>query len=465
LDSGEVYQLPLFAMRYVMIYSLPTQNYQDDAIILDFPTMSDIWAGRITNWNHPYIQALNPTMVAAGTLPNLNITRIVSTAGSREIERRFLSILAGQTSGTVHSFPLVLDEYGSNKALADSPWVKNQTGVVYVGSEYKVQAAVDNLPGAIGIASITSALEETTMRTRLQKKTGEVITESVAASYACFADTFNITNGRFRLPNSKNPDCWTFTTTIYTMVRASNTGDECVNAPRALKFLQFLHDRKFLTALHQHECINGVLSCCPQTETSTAAEAATFLGTTVTDSAVSTEASELARRSQVAEALGALWQPPDVRAIMQARLQSVTCDGETILVTLPIDHRIGLEVQNGALGVSVIGACLIVLILCFLYFFHLRSAIKASSPVFLIATVVGMLFLFISGALLTQNDPSNHTCESGWWLLNVGFFLTFSPLFAKTWYNQSLLTLYHCSFLIISFLDTGESIRSLCAKR
>jgi hypothetical protein len=37
------------------------------------------------------------------------------------------------------------------------------------------------------------------------------------------------------------------------------------------------------------------------------------------------------------------------------------------------------------------------------------------------------------GALLTRNDPSDTSCAGGWWLVNIGFFLTFGPLFAKCW--------------------------------
>ena len=44
-----------------------------------------------------------------------------------------------------------------------------------------------------------------------------------------------------------------------------------------------------------------------------------------------------------------------------------------------------------------------------------------------------MLLLFVSATLLARNEPSDQSCGSGWWLFNLGFFLTFGPLFAKTW--------------------------------
>jgi heme/copper-type cytochrome/quinol oxidase subunit 4 len=212
------------------------------------------------------------------------------------------------------------------------------------------------------------------------------------------------------------------------LVRTTNTGDECTNAPRALKFLQFLHDQTSTSA-----DISTLLGTYISDEADLAL--ATELADTSSDTSESSASATLARTSLVAEQLGALWAPPYVRAIIQAKLKTVTCEGETILVTLPIDHRIGITVQSAMIGISVLGICLIALILCFLYFFHLRSAIKASSPIFLAGTIIGMLLLFMSGSLLARDEPTDTLCTGGWWMANIGFYLTFGPLFAKSWYH------------------------------
>jgi heme/copper-type cytochrome/quinol oxidase subunit 4 len=171
-------------------------------------------------------------------------------------------------------------------------------------------------------------------------------------------------------------------------------------------------------------------------ETSVNAEAAALLGDYVTDDeAALTVASDaaLVKTSQVAESMGIMWYPPEVRALAQRRLQAVTCDGETILVTLPVDHRISANIESAALAITILGAFIVCLILCFLYFFHLRSAIKASSPLFLLATLTGLLMLFISGTFLMHASPTDVSCGAGWWLANLGFTLTFGPLFVKCW--------------------------------
>jgi hypothetical protein len=87
-------------------------------------------------------------------------------------------------------------------------------------------------------------------------------------------------------------------------------------------------------------------------ETSVNAEAAAFLDSSEASSIEETSDDlTLTRSSLIAEGLGVLWSPPAIRAIVQARLKQVTCDGETILVTLPIDHRIGTTAESLALGI------------------------------------------------------------------------------------------------------------------
>jgi hypothetical protein len=82
----------------------------------------------------------------------------------------------------------------------DTPWSIGQPNIQQVASESKIQAAVINTAGAIGIVMVTSLLEPTTLKARLQKPNGEIVTDSVLASYRCMGDTFNSTT--FRYTNS-----------------------------------------------------------------------------------------------------------------------------------------------------------------------------------------------------------------------------------------------------------------------
>jgi hypothetical protein len=138
---------------------------------------------------------------------------------------------------------------GNNIALGSAEWVKNQSNIIWVSSEDKVQSAVVNTPGAIGIAGMLATLEEATMKVRVQRPTGEVVSPNLIAAYRCFPDTYNSTSMGFRLSTSTQRGCWPFTTYVNSMVRQENTGDECVNAYRALTFLQFIHARMLNTCI------------------------------------------------------------------------------------------------------------------------------------------------------------------------------------------------------------------------
>jgi hypothetical protein len=48
-------------------------------VLFNAETLSDVWTGKITTWDSPRIQALNPDLVATGRLPALNITRYHSS--------------------------------------------------------------------------------------------------------------------------------------------------------------------------------------------------------------------------------------------------------------------------------------------------------------------------------------------------------------------------------------------------
>lgn len=52
IDSGSVMILPLYAMRYTLIYNIPGLTVDDVPIVLDFEAMSDIWVGTTLSIKH-----------------------------------------------------------------------------------------------------------------------------------------------------------------------------------------------------------------------------------------------------------------------------------------------------------------------------------------------------------------------------------------------------------------------------
>ena len=123
---------------------------------------------------------------------------------------------------------------------------------------------------------------------------------------------------------------------------------------------------------------------------------------------------------------------PDIQAAYIAALDAVTCDGETLLITLPTVWQL-----TGGIAAFAQAACVLGIILCLTVaaaVLHNRHhpVIRSASPPFLFMSVAGVLVLFASGFLLVS-AASSGICSAVSWSVMLGLQLTFAPLFAKTW--------------------------------
>lgn len=126
----------------------------------------------------------------------------------------------------------IVDKYGVPDHLMDTPWFIEQINagspIITVSSEHKIQAAVNNVPGAIGVSIVTNNLESTTLRTRVLRDDGSIVSPTSKATYQCMGDTFNATSYQFKTSLSTTPGCWPFSTFLYSVVRTANVDSECV---------------------------------------------------------------------------------------------------------------------------------------------------------------------------------------------------------------------------------------------
>ena len=118
--------------------------------------------------------------------------------------------------------------------------------------------------------------------------------------------------------------------------------------------------------------------------------------------------------------------------LVDSQLNSATCDGHTILITLPLIWA----VPSSATAFTIAAVTLILLAcvatISLLWRYRTRPAIRGASPIFLAQVAAGLALL--AGSLLAWASPVTHaSCLSFQWLVNLGFTLAFAPLFAKTW--------------------------------
>ena len=76
LDAAGLVMFPTVIGAEVVVYHLP--GIASNALVIDGPTLADIYLGKITKWNDPAIKKLNPKVA----LPNINIIVVHRSDGS-----------------------------------------------------------------------------------------------------------------------------------------------------------------------------------------------------------------------------------------------------------------------------------------------------------------------------------------------------------------------------------------------
>ena len=123
---------------------------------------------------------------------------------------------------------------------------------------------------------------------------------------------------------------------------------------------------------------------------------------------------------------------PDIQAAYIEALNSVLCDGKTLLITLPTVWKVSSGMSMGAGAICLITAALCFCCIGYTAAFRHHPVIRSSSPHFLSMSLFGVAVL-LAGTYVMVQPPTYATCTTMAWLWSLGFSLTFSPLFAKTW--------------------------------
>ena len=243
---------------------------------------------------------------------------------------------------------------------------------------------------------------------------------------ACASDTFDPATLTFDLSASQNGQCWPWSSQVVAMVRTRYTSSAsdtstCTRGHDALQFLQWLHT-------------------APQIDT-------------VTDDVVVLLASSLSSAVQDAYI---------------AALDSVLCDGTTLLVTLPTAWTLTAGIAGFVQAVSSLGLLLCAVAAVLVWLHRAHPVIRSASPLFLLLSICGVCLLYVTGFLLVSS-ASAASCSGFQWALNFGLMLTFAPLFAKTYRiyrifgrkklsvvqlsNRKLLTIVACIVLVEAVLQ------------
>ena len=66
------------------------------------------------------------------------------------------------------------------------------------------------------------------------------------------------------------------------------------------------------------------------------------------------------------------------------------------------------------------GVAVCVLSALFVWLYHRRTAVRSSSPAFLLCMLGGLVLLFLSAIFWSEEEPTDASCTSAIWLLVLG---------------------------------------------
>ena len=378
-------------------------NIAGYTMTLDSGTAVMLIANCIKNWNDPRILAQNPWLAKLvpdmATTP-MPITKVYGCGSSEnwpllhELATSLggYSLRSGDYTGITCFNNVSLTLLTALATCTPAPSL-NQ---ILVPVEASVPPLMLGLPGSLGaIQASGSSAYGVIVLSDYRHGVPVNTTASVAGMSACALDTFDaslLSSGQALTlsAGSRNLSCYAPTQQVVAVLRNkySSTATDTTNCGRgydALQFMQWFYNEASIDPLIQ--AVDEV---------------------------------------RVSALL------PSALSAYKAALQSVTCDGETLLVTEAVQWKLTSGISSFVAALCAMGevGCLVLCVMVATYRQH--PIIRSASPLFLLLSVGGVALMFGSGFALVA-PVSTSSCSTFSWLLNFGLCLCFAPLFAKTW--------------------------------
>ena len=238
-------------------------------------------------------------------------------------------------------------------------------------------------------------------------------TATIADMAACALDTLDLAafnqpgNPLLLSPGSSNPNCYRATQQVVVITRATYSSaatdaSSCTHGFDSLSFLQWFY--------------------------------------TTPDIDVLTNSVDEARVSTLSA---------DALAVSLQVINSATCDGQTMLITPPLEWSLSGAVFAFVTVMSSVGLLACVAMGGFVFAYRAHPMIRSASPLFLLLSISGVALLFSAGYPLVAT-VTVASCTTFSWLVNIGLMLTFAPLFAKTWRIYRIFGRKKLSVVVIS---------------
>jgi phosphate transport system substrate-binding protein len=220
LDKFGLVQFPMVMGGIVPVVNI--EGVAPGELVLDGPTLADIFLGVVKTWDDPAIKKLNPN----AKLPSQAIAVVHRSDGS----------------GTTFNFTYYLSQVGSDwkSKVGSATSVEWPVGIGAKGNE-GVSNNVSQTKGSIGYVEYAYALQNKLVYTKLTNKDGKVVAPTSAAFQAAAANAdWNSAPGYgVILANQPGAESWPMTAATFILI--PKKPDDAAAAAEALKFFSWAY--------------------------------------------------------------------------------------------------------------------------------------------------------------------------------------------------------------------------------
>jgi phosphate transport system substrate-binding protein len=222
LNKFGLVQFPMVMGAIVPVVNI--EGMKPGELVLDGPTLAEIFLGKLKNWDDPAIKALNPN----AKLPSQAIAVVHRSDGS------------GTTFNFTYYLGLVSPDWKSKVGSATS--VEWAVGIGAKGNE-GVSNNVAQTKGSIGYVEYAYALQNKLVYTNMVNKDGKTVapTSEAVQAAAASADWNSVPGYGLILANQPGTTSWPMTAATFILIPKQPT-DPAATA-EALKFFAWAYDK------------------------------------------------------------------------------------------------------------------------------------------------------------------------------------------------------------------------------
>ena len=409
IDYQRFVLLPTFLTSLVVTFNTElssTVKLNASELIVDLRTLALIILGNISDWSDPRLIALNPslTTVLDGRPAPIRLIHGCSTLDAAATTAPLLTFLYSFLLANVATDPVVLDYIESPAGLqvAETLLACSQaantgrfSGWLYVANDDTITTLVSNRPGSVGYAMDGNSAEGVgaavgtfaiLMPTQVNGQTVSTVRRSTPAALTACAVAGVIDESTLALDLTtawSDAGCWPLTQVVYMQIPRDYPNSSLDMGLATVNLLEWVYS----TAALDVWCNQNMLI----------------------------------RTASI----------PALQTVLLSTLDSITSGGETVL-TLPDVWQLTPAIAYVAYFIQALGWLVTLLFIVVTVRYRSHSMLRSNSPLFMVISLLGVMLLF-AAILALVTTPSSSSCLAFSWLIQLGFTVTFAPLFAKAY--------------------------------